>query len=396
MAEDNLTVVSSGLFSDPTCQDFIELVSKEGITCFVFDGIDFAWSLEDLYRKAKKQVPDFLCYDVHFILFDMSGSNRDWSFEETLRALFGGDNPRLKMESAEEQAVSLCYMLKEGLSYFGKSLDELNMRPMADASFYTHGCLNAIYQKRRFDKNIEDVYANSSKRGIKKMLFFDLECANCFDDIGKVCEFGAVITDMEFNVLERVFLMINPDDRFMLRGRGGGSDLVLAYSEKDYFNSPKIAYYEKKIRDLLEDPETLVGGFAIDNDVSFLATDFDSYGLEQANYDCFDVQKWVSTEEGSISLEKAYQEWIPTEEKQPFREHRSVDDAEMTMLVAKFYAKKNEKPVLELLKEFPNSAYTSKGFIDYWASKRDLPMRKRPKKIVSFPYSSGHSNHSDS
>ena len=35
-----------------------------------------------------------------------------------------------------------------------------------------------------------------------KYLFFDIECANCYDGVGKICEFGYVLTDEYFTVLE--------------------------------------------------------------------------------------------------------------------------------------------------------------------------------------------------
>ena len=31
-----------------------------------------------------------------------------------------------------------------------------------------------------------------------KYLFFDIECANCFDGKGKICEFGYIQTDENF------------------------------------------------------------------------------------------------------------------------------------------------------------------------------------------------------
>ena len=36
---------------------------------------------------------------------------------------------------------------------------------------------------------------------VRKLLFFDLECANSDEGIGKICEFGSVTTDLSFNVV---------------------------------------------------------------------------------------------------------------------------------------------------------------------------------------------------
>ncbi len=394
--DENFARYRAGHFDSPLDRDFLLMAQNGATHCFVFDAEEFSLGLEAMAKSKGDEPPRFRCFEARSILFYLSGANREWTFRETLAAMLGPDSPRLNKTSAEDEAASLAFLMREALLYFDKSFDDLDFNPFNSMSFETYGVLNAIYQKRAFDKNIEDVHANLPSRTIEKLLFFDLECANCVDGIGKVCEFGCVIVDLDFNVIDRVFFTIDPDDRFMLRGRGGAPDLVLAYPEKVYFDSPKIAYYESKMRALLEDPSTLVGGFAVANDVSFLATDLDSYEIPQIEYDCFDVQDWVSPEGASMSLENAYREFVPTEEKSAFREHRSVDDAEMTMLVAKFYLKQSGKTLLDVLQERPSSLFSSRGYISYWLSKQDLPLHKRPKRIVSFPYPSGHGNHSGS
>ena len=36
-----------------------------------------------------------------------------------------------------------------------------------------------------------------------KYLFFDIECSNCFNNIGKMCEFGYVVTDENFKIITK-------------------------------------------------------------------------------------------------------------------------------------------------------------------------------------------------
>lgn len=394
VSERSFLCLKKGQIEDLSSPEFSSLFANEDSQCFVFDAAEFCFGFEKLCLAKGIEIPDFQVCEVKTLLFNLSGANREWNFAETLQAMFGKDSPLLSHADPAGEAASLAFLLREAASCFNVSLDDILYLMYEKASLWLQGGIAALQTKAAFDKNIEDVYANLEKKSIQKLLFFDLECANTLDGIGKVCEFGCVVTDMDFNVLERVFLMINPDDRFMLRGRNGAPDLVLAYSERDYYDSPKIGEYEEKIRSLLEDKNTFVAGFAVDNDVSFLATDLDSYGIPQMIYDCFDVQSWVSPEGHSMSLENAYREFVPTEEKASFREHRSVDDAEMTMLVAKHYLKQNEKTLLEVLKERPESLFTSKGYIEYWLARRELPLRRRPKRIVAFPYPSGHGTHS--
>ena len=52
-----------------------------------------------------------------------------------------------------------------------------------------------------------------------KYCFFDIECANCFKDNngvsrGKICEFGYLITDENFNKIESAEYIINPKAPF--------------------------------------------------------------------------------------------------------------------------------------------------------------------------------------
>ena len=51
-----------------------------------------------------------------------------------------------------------------------------------------------------------------------KYLFFDIECANCFDGKGKICEFGYVQTDENFSIIEKESFKINPCAPFDKKG----------------------------------------------------------------------------------------------------------------------------------------------------------------------------------
>lgn len=65
-----------------------------------------------------------------------------------------------------------------------------------------------------------------------KYLFFDIECSNCFNGVGKMCEFGYVLTDEDFNTIKCDDMPMSPgkgyDFRFHLKGRKNEKDLELA------------------------------------------------------------------------------------------------------------------------------------------------------------------------
>ena len=93
-------------------------------------------------------------------------------------------------------------------------------------------------------------------------VFFDIECANCFQGRGKICSFGYVITDEFFNVLEKKDIVMNPHAKFHLFGHRNHPGIVLAYDEKIFKSSPSFPKYYEEIRSLLQDKNNLVFGFS--------------------------------------------------------------------------------------------------------------------------------------
>ena len=63
-----------------------------------------------------------------------------------------------------------------------------------------------------------------------KYLFFDIECC----DGAHICEFGYVLTNDKFEILDRDFFLINPEKEFNLTGRKDQRDLQLHFSEEEY------------------------------------------------------------------------------------------------------------------------------------------------------------------
>ena len=81
-----------------------------------------------------------------------------------------------------------------------------------------------------------------------RYLAFDIECCD-----GKhICEFGYVITDEKFNVINKSVITIDPGRRFNLTGRSDGRDLHLFFSEEQYYNSPGFTTYYDEIKNMLE------------------------------------------------------------------------------------------------------------------------------------------------
>ena len=171
-------------------------------------------------------------------------------------------------------------------------------------------------------------------------LFFDIECCD-----GKhICEFGYVLTDMNFNVIEQDVIPMNPEKPFYLSRGNDRGDLELFFSDTKYFLSPKFPEYHKRIKSLIEAPDRLVVGYAITNDAKFLRTACIRYELEPINFSFCDSQmiydKYKNSEK-STSLENAVNDFqLPP----PEFYHRSDCDAYATMLIVKELCNRLEIP----------------------------------------------------
>lgn len=120
-----------------------------------------------------------------------------------------------------------------------------------------------------------------------KYLVFDIECC----DGQHICEFGYVLIDENFNVLERDCITINPEHKFKLTGRGHESDITLAFPEEVYFNSPTFDCYYDRIKRILILKDCQIIGFSLENDSGFLATAYELYNKEPIPFTYIDFQK---------------------------------------------------------------------------------------------------------
>ena len=73
-------------------------------------------------------------------------------------------------------------------------------------------------------------------------VFFDIECANCIEGQAKICSFGYVVTDEQFDVIEREDLIVNPKAPFLLSGRKNRPFIQLAYSKAEFKKAPTFPY----------------------------------------------------------------------------------------------------------------------------------------------------------
>ena len=164
-----------------------------------------------------------------------------------------------------------------------------------------------------------------------KYLFFDIECA----DGGKatICSFGYVIADMDFKIIKREDIIINPEGRFFLTGRAGRPDVQLAYPIERFKKAPTFPTFYNKIKALVENDDYYIVGHSIGDDVTYLNKVCARYHLEPFQFSYFDTQRMyreIKGDKKSISLEHALEAY---EISGNFRYHQSVEDARATMFL---------------------------------------------------------------
>ena len=193
-----------------------------------------------------------------------------------------------------------------------------------------------------------------------RYLFFDIECANCFNGHGKICSFGYVITNDNFEILEQKDILINPKTKFHLKNRRKeGEDIELSYPLEMFTASPDFDYYYPTIKNLLTYPDQIVFGHSVINDIHFILSECKRYGKPAFGYNAYDTQvlyKLLHKEKNESSLSKLCEKYgIEVTDL-----HRSDYDAYLTMSVMKALCEECNVDVQGILAKLPTAFYTVK------------------------------------
>lgn len=163
-------------------------------------------------------------------------------------------------------------------------------------------------------------------------LYFDIECC----DGNHICSFGYVITDENFNILEKKDIVINPQWRFKLGRDGFDPRINLAYTESTFQKQKTFKYYYEDIKDLLTRSNQILLGHSITADIQYLKIACERYGCDNIDLEIYDTQDFyyqLNEKYKTRSLDNIVNDLgIDISNLQ---EHKSCDDAEISMLVAK-------------------------------------------------------------
>jgi DNA polymerase III epsilon subunit-like protein len=168
-------------------------------------------------------------------------------------------------------------------------------------------------------------------------VFFDVECANCYNSQSKICSFGYVVTDENFKVLKKEDILIDPNSEFqpyVLKH-------VIHYKEEDFLDKPRFNMVYNTIKDFLTNPKYISFGFDVANDLKFINDECKRYKKPKIKAVSYDIQAFYEMYVGKLekkSLSGLAQ--ILNIDTSSLTEHNSRDDAMITMLIMKEIANK--------------------------------------------------------
>ncbi|MCR5458151.1 MAG: hypothetical protein K6F14_08790 [Clostridiales bacterium] len=202
-----------------------------------------------------------------------------------------------------------------------------------------------------------------------RYLSFDIECSD--GGKGAICSFGYIIADEELNIVEKRDILVNPEYRFFLVGRRKRPDIQLSYAIEEFTQSPSFPNVYEEIKELLENPDHVVMGYAVSNDADFIRKDCVRYNLPCINFTYFDIQKILkilSEDPNQSSLEKACDKFGISMDMEL---HKSDNDALLTFKLFKKIAEEYGKEPYDLLNTYPNCKGSLKNYISRFSDETE-------------------------
>lgn len=176
-----------------------------------------------------------------------------------------------------------------------------------------------------------------------KILSFDIESVTGSHTDGSMCTFGYCIADENFSILTEKDIVMRPyTKRYETK--------IKLHYEKSFIKAqPKFPEFYDEISSLLKQADYIIG-FSVMNDVEFLNSACQSYGLDKIEYSFLDVQllyKTIYKKPTMSGLEK-----IAEELGVEYKAHRSDEDARVTLLVLKHLCEKEGVTLAELIRKY--------------------------------------------
>ena len=178
---------------------------------------------------------------------------------------------------------------------------------------------------------------------------FDIESTDgCFGN-GNLCEFGYVVADENFNIIEQNNILVRPVSKNFTES----FHIKLFYPMSVYRAAPPFVDNFERIRDILCAPDTIVLGHAVHNDIICINAACSINTLPCYDFRYIDTQLLYSAYNdipNIMSLDK-----IATAMDEEFMHHRADEDSRMSLLTLKHIINQSGKNFDELLASLEGS-----------------------------------------
>ena len=190
-------------------------------------------------------------------------------------------------------------------------------------------------------------------------LFFDLEKATSKKG-GRICEFGYVIVDENFKIIEENNLIINPNisddewDNYVVKN-------LLHKTIEEYNSQPQFNHYYQKISNLILSAD-YVFGHSLHGDVNTMNTECKRYSRPSINVTVYEIKEFynkIKKPVGDVSVSNMLKALNTVGET---LEHDAENDAHNTMLILQSLLGKAQVSVQDLIKQYPNAKLENKDF----------------------------------
>ncbi len=176
----------------------------------------------------------------------------------------------------------------------------------------------------------------------------------------RMCSFGYVLVDEKFNIIDKKDILINPKCAFRLGRDEFDPNIELAYPVSEFQKYKVFPCYYDEIRDLILNKCVMPIGHSVQSDMSFIKFACNRYNLDLIEYRAFDTQRVYAMYSNSHNkkLHTIIEELdIDTT---GLSEHKSCDDAEFTMRVAKKLCEEESLTMSELIDKYPQAIFELK------------------------------------
>ena len=197
----------------------------------------------------------------------------------------------------------------------------------------------------------------------------------------KICEFGYVLTDEKFKILDRNNMIINPNimlnewDDHVVR-------TILTREVNEYEESPKFDHYYEKIVKLIKDSD-YVFGHSINGDAKALNCDCQRYGLPSIDFKFYDIKEFYKQYNSSKNDTSVINILKELKTQGEDGEHDAEVDAVNTMYEFKAILQKLEMSAVELIGICPTVVDYNENFVVQSLEIARLIKEERMKKMLS-------------